>query len=184
MTDAALRQPASPPGHARSPALTAVGAFCLVLGLIGIAYAFAFTVASVVFYGALLVAGGIAQLYEPFFGRPRTGWRARIARATIGLIYIAAGLIAIFQPLRAALALTLLLGVMLLASGAARAVAALYHSGSRAGLVLAAFVSLVLGAALVVGWPVSSLWAIGLFVSCDLIAYGFALLWQRPANPS
>jgi hypothetical protein len=43
---------------------------------------------------------------------------------------------------------------------------------------------LALGAALIVGWPVSSLWAIGLFVSCDPIAYGLALLWQRPASPS
>src|SRR5688500_9290961 len=118
MTDAALRQPAAaPPGHARSRPLIAVGALCVGLGLIGLAYTFTLTVASVVIYGALLVAGGLAQFYEPFFGRFRSGWRARIARAIIGLIYIAAGLIAIFQPLRAALALTLLLGIMLLASG-------------------------------------------------------------------
>jgi uncharacterized membrane protein HdeD (DUF308 family) len=160
----------------------AVGAICLVLGLIGLAYTLTLTVAGVVFYGALLVAGGVAQLCEPLFAGARAGWRARSVRVVIGLIYVAAGLIAIFQPLRAALALTLLLGIMLLASGVARGVAALYHGGSRGGLVLAALLSLALGAALIVGWPVSGLWAIGLFVSCDLIAYGLALLWQRPAN--
>jgi uncharacterized membrane protein HdeD (DUF308 family) len=157
----------------------AVGAVCLALGLIGLASTFTLTVASVMLYGALLVAGGLAQLYEPFFGPAASSWRARTFRAIIGLIYVAAGLIAVFQPLRAALALTLLLGVMLLASGVVRALAALYHSGARAPLVLTAFVALALGAALIVGWPVSSLWAIGLFVSCDLIAYGLALLWQR-----
>jgi uncharacterized membrane protein HdeD (DUF308 family) len=160
----------------------AVGALCLVLGLIGLALTFTLTVASVVLYGGLLVAGGLAQFYEPFFEPARSGWGARITRAGIGLIYVAAGLIAILQPLRAALALTLLLGAMLLASGVVRAVAALYYSGARAGLVLAAFVAFALGAALIVGWPASSLWAIGLFVSCDLIAYGLALLWQRPAS--
>src|SRR5687768_6974683 len=98
MTDAALRHPATPPGHARSRPLMAVGALCLLLGLIGLAYTFTLTVASVVFYGALLVVGGLAQLYEPFFGPPASGWRARIARAILGLIYVAAGLIAIVQP--------------------------------------------------------------------------------------
>jgi hypothetical protein len=61
------------------------------------------------------------------------------------LIYVPAGLIAILQPLRAALAL--LFGVLLLASGVVRALAALYHCGARAGLVLAAFVSVALDAA-------------------------------------
>jgi uncharacterized membrane protein HdeD (DUF308 family) len=162
----------------------AVGALCLALGLVGLAYTLTLTVASVVFYGVLLIVGGLAQLCEPFFSGARAGWRARAIRVVIGLIYVAAGLLAILQPLRAAVALTLLLGVMLLASGVARGVAALYQRGSRGGLVLAALLALALGAALIVGWPVSGLWAIGLFVSCDLIAYGLALLWQRPASPS
>jgi uncharacterized membrane protein HdeD (DUF308 family) len=160
----------------------AVGAICLVLGLIGLAYTLTLTVASVVFYGGLLIAGGLAQLCEPLFAGARTGWRARIVRIIIGLIYVAAGLVAIAQPVRAALALALLLGFMLVASGVARGVAALYQGGSRSGLVLAASISLALGAALIAGWPVSGLWAIGLFVSCDLIAYGLALLWQRPSK--
>jgi uncharacterized membrane protein HdeD (DUF308 family) len=80
---------------------------------------------------------------------------------------------------QASVALTLVLGLVLIASGIARAAWAVIHEvkTSRTAVILLALVSVLLGAAIIQQWPLSGLWAIGLFVSCDLLAAGLSWCW-------
>ena len=123
-------------------------------------------------FGALLVVGGIAQAIEAF---PHTGWTSKTPHVLIALIYIAAGVFAIYDPVAASLSLTLFVAAMLLVVGALRAVMAFQMRPLRGwGWVLAGgIMSLLLGIAIFVQWPVSGLLAIGLFVALELMIAGW-----------
>ncbi|MDP4004136.1 hypothetical protein [Methylobacterium sp. NEAU K] len=75
---------------------------------------------------------------------------------------------------------------MLIASGIARAVWAVVHEvkTSRSAVILFALISVLLGAAIIRQWPYSGLWAMGLFVSCDLIVAGLSWCWVGLARNS
>jgi uncharacterized membrane protein HdeD (DUF308 family) len=156
--------------------LLAAGAAAAALGIVGLFLSFWVTIAGVVWYGALLCVAGIVQFIEAFAARQQG---SRLAPALIGIVYAVGGFVAMLNPLGASVALTLALGVALLASGVLKGVWALFDRSrqTRTGLILAAFLSLALGALLIAQWPASGLWAIGLLVSCDLLGHGLALLW-------
>lgn len=158
----------------------AVGSLLLVLGIVGLFMVVTLTIASTLWYGILLIAAGIAEIVEAL-AKPADSevWRSRAVRFLAGVLYLVGGLWAVYRPLEASLALTLVLGLTLIASGVARAVWAIVHETqlSRATVILFALLSVLLGAAIIAQWPYSGLWAIGLFVSCDLIAAGLSWAW-------
>ena len=65
---------------------------------------FAFTLTSVLFFGVLLLVGGLFQLAQAFTCR---GWKAVLWHVLIGLLYVAAGIDIIYNPVRASAILTL-----------------------------------------------------------------------------
>lgn len=157
-----------------------VGTLLLILGVAGLFMGMSLTIASTLWYGVLLLTAGFAEIVEAL-AKPREteAWRSRALRFLAGLLYLSGGLYGVFRPLEASLALTLVLGAMLIASGIARAIWAVAHAvqASRAAVILFALLSVLLGAAIIAQWPYSGLWAIGLFVSCDLLAAGLSWLW-------
>ncbi len=157
-----------------------MGIVMLALGITGLLMTVAFTIVSTVWYGVLLMTAGAVQTLEAV-ARPQGSetWGSRLIRVLAGVLYIAGGLYAVFNPIKASLALTLLLGIVLVASGIARAVWALVHEArhSRATVILLAVLSIIFGIAIIGQWPLSGLWAIGLFVSCDLVAAGLSWCW-------
>jgi uncharacterized membrane protein HdeD (DUF308 family) len=158
----------------------AVGSLLLILGIVGLFMVVTLTIASTLWYGILLIAAGIAEIVEALAKPVEVEvWRSRAVRFLAGLLYLVGGLWAVFRPLEASLALTLVLGLTLIASGVARAIWAIVHETqmSRATVILFAVLSMLLGAAIIAQWPYSGLWAIGLFVSCDLIAAGLSWAW-------
>ncbi|WP_262265744.1 HdeD family acid-resistance protein [Microvirga yunnanensis] len=165
--------------------LLGVGLLALVLGGIGLYITIAFIAVGLAWYGLLLIVAGIVQTAEAIaVAAAADGWTSRLLRLLLGLLYIAAGLYAIFQPTGTGLALTLVLGILLVASGAVRAAWMLAREGRRSrglGLILAVG-SALLGLSMLAQWPLSGLWVIGLFVSADLIAYGLSWCWTAYAG--
>lgn len=157
-----------------------IGALLLILGIAGLFMAVSLTIASTLWYGILLSVAGLFEIIEAFMKPKQTEvWQSRATRFLAGMLYLGGGLYMAFRPLEASLALTLVLGVTLIASGVARAIWAIVHGtqSSRAALILFALLSMLLGAAIIAQWPYSGLWAIGLFVSCDLMAAGLSWCW-------
>lgn len=153
--------------------MLAFGVVSVLLGIFGFGMAAFLSVASALVFGILLVAGGGLQLLQSFKCR---GWKSTLPHILIALVYFAIGFIMIVDPVGAAVALTLVLGMALFIVGFLRIGMALQHRGmSGWGWVLAAGIAtLVLGLLVILGWPETGLWVIGLFVAVELIINGWS----------
>lgn len=156
--------------------LLALGVLFLVLGIVGICMAVTLTIASLIVFGALLLAGGVVQLIEAFKNK---GWKSTLWHVLIAVLYIVAGITVLDYPLLASKILTLLLAGMILGIGIVRVAMALQHRGTAGWTwtLLGGILSIVLGVLIYLRWPVSALWIIGLFVAIDLIASGWSYIF-------
>src|SRR6185295_5842597 len=104
--------------------LLVVGILCLVLGFIGLGLTFLLTLASVLYFGVLMLLAGGAQLVQAF---RCSGWRSVFTHVLIALLYVVAGIMVITRPLLASMLLTGALAGMLLLIGGLRCVMAIQH---------------------------------------------------------
>lgn len=157
--------------------LLALGIASIVLGTIGLYMTFALTLATVVFFGALILAGGLLQLIQAFSCK---GWKGVLGHVLIALLYVAAGVLIIVDPVLASGVLTLVLAGILIAVGVIRIAMGVQQRKAVAGWywsVLSGIVSILLGGMIVLQWPVSGLWVIGLFVAIELILNGWSYVF-------
>lgn len=156
--------------------LLALGIASLILGIIGLGMAFTLTLAGALLFGILLVLVGLFQLVDAFKCK---GWKGTALHVLIGLLYTVAGTLAVLDPIAAAVALTLVLGVAFIAVGVLRLIMAFQHRGSRGWIwaLIGGIVSLLLGSVILLGWPVSGLWIIGLFIAIELIVNGWTYIF-------
>src|SRR6266542_1659383 len=147
-----------------------LGVLLIVLGVIALGYSVPTTLVSVLFFGWLLIISGIAQGVQAFQLR---GWDGFFLHLLGGVLEFVVGVLIVRDPPGGALVLTLLLAVYLLVGGLFRLVAAfaLWFPGSG-WVALAGLVSVLLGLALALDWPISGLWFIGTCVAIDLILHG------------
>jgi uncharacterized membrane protein HdeD (DUF308 family) len=156
--------------------LLGFGILSVVLGTAGLGMTFALTLVSVTFFGILLAVGGGFQLVDAFQCK---GWKGTLVHVLIALLYLGTGLVMAINPLPAAVALTLVLGVMVIVVGVLRIAVAIQHRASRGwGWALAGgVISILLGALVLSGWPVSGLWVIGLVIAVELIVNGWTYIF-------
>lgn len=157
--------------------LLALGIVSIVLGTIGFYMTFAFTLTSVLFFGVLLLVGGLSQLVHTLTCK---GWKSVLWHVLIALLYIAAGIDIIMDPVRASAVLTLVLAGILIAVGLSRIIMALQLRVAVAGWywsLLSGLVSILLGAMIIAQWPESGLWVIGLFVAIELLFSGWSSIF-------
>jgi uncharacterized membrane protein HdeD (DUF308 family) len=150
--------------------MLALGALFAFLGFVALILVVSATIASVVLIGIFMaIAGGM----EIVIGFNSKTWGRFFLWVAAGLLYLIAGAIAIAQPLMAATVFTLLLGILLLATGAVRLWVAAHLPAGRRGLpIVSGLVTLALGVVIVLGWPANSVFVLGLLLGIDLIIYG------------
>jgi uncharacterized membrane protein HdeD (DUF308 family) len=89
------------------------------------------------------------------------------------VLSIVVGLLFLWAPAEAVLAQTLLLACLLTLVGIFKVVAALnYRFAAWGWPLVSGVIDLLLGVLIVLGWPGSSLWALGLFVGIALLFRG------------
>ena len=89
------------------------------------------------------------------------------------ILFAIAGLLMLIRPLISAEAATFLMSMFFLVGGLSQLVASLWtHLPGWGWQAVNGVVSSLLGFLLLVQWPVSGLYAIGLFVGIDLLFYG------------
>ena len=148
-----------------------LGLFLVALGIGAVGAATATTLVTIYFIALTLMVGGITKLIYTFWARQ---WNGFFLSLLGGLLYTGAGILLVAKPVQAAAALTLLIGSLFLVSGFFKIAASLIYRFEQWGWVLfSGIVSLALGALVLVEWPATSLWLIGLFVGIDLIFYGW-----------
>lgn len=152
----------------------ALGIILILLGGMGISAAGLVTLASVVFFGWLLIIGGAAVAIHAFWAKR---WSGFFLQLLSGVLYLIVGWILVTRPGIGALTLTLVLAISLVVQGAFRIGVALSTRMDGWGMLLVSgIITLVLGLMIWNEWPLSGIWVIGLFVGIDLIFYGWWLV--------
>lgn len=163
-----------------------LGIGLLLIGTFAIISSFIATLATVAFFGTLLLIGGVMQLVNAVTGR---SWRGFFIHLVIGVLYTVLGLLMMNHPIAAAAGLTLMLAAGFIAGGIIRIVfAAMERFHGWVWVMVNGFISLFLGVYIWRHFPESALWVIGLFVGIDLLFAGwswvFLALGIRNAFPA
>jgi uncharacterized membrane protein HdeD (DUF308 family) len=133
------------------------------------------TVATVLVNGIMMVLCGIAEIG---IGMRMKTWSRLVLLCLAGTLLVIGGVLCYLNPILASAVLTLFLGAGLCAAGLVR-----IYVASQMGpetpwriAILSGLITFVLGVVILAGWPVNSLYVLGLFLAIDLIFYGVALL--------
>lgn len=154
--------------------LFGMGILLIILGIFAISAPFVATFASVLTLGWLLVFGGIVQVISAFSARKSGGF---LVHSLLGLFCILVGILMIINPHATALTLTMLLAVFFLTLGTFKVFSSIVVRYENWGWVLfSGLLELLLGILILVHWPSSALWVIGLFIGIDFIFAGWSLL--------
>ena len=154
--------------------LVGMGIVLMLLGLAAMGSSFVATLATVVVFGILLLLGAVFQVVTALWGR---SWRGFFLHLLAGVLYLVVGVFMIDHPAEAALGVTLLVAIALLAGGIVRIVVSVVDRFDGWGwMLLSGAVSLLLGVAIWRQWPLSGLWVIGLFVGIEMFLSGVSWL--------
>lgn len=161
--------------------MLALGILFLVLGTLAFAALPLLTLTTVLVFGVLLVVGGAFQIAHAV---TCGGWRCAALHLSIGAVYVVAGVIAVLDPALSSLTLTLAFGFAIAVVGVLRSGMALRVRGRRGWgwLLVSGLLSVVLGVLVVLQWPASGVWFIGLVVAVELIFHGWAYLFLSLAE--
>jgi uncharacterized membrane protein HdeD (DUF308 family) len=145
-----------------------------VIGALAIWRARTATRLYVVLLGVLLLAAALAVLVTAF---SLTGyWTAFFVHVLWAILLTIVGFVFVSRPSMSAEAITLVMALYFLTTGVIGIGFALFsHIQGESISVLDGVVSVALGALLLSGWPVTGLWAIGLFLGIGLILRGAAI---------
>ncbi len=150
----------------------AFGIVLLLLGVAAIVRSATATVASMVFFGWMLMFASIIEFVNAFMvGK----WAGFFLHMLIAVLFGAAGMLMVMRPVISAEAVTLLMSLFFLVAGLAQLIASLWtHLPGWGWQALNGTLAAIMGVLVLAQWPISGLWVIGLFVGIDLIFYGSA----------
>ncbi len=163
--------------------LMALGILMLVTGSMGLVMSVAMTMITVLFFGAIILVNGTFSLVQTIFAKEEQ-WRGRLTHILLALLYIGAGALILANPAAASAALTLLLGGVFLAMGITRIMYGLRlrKLGWKWVMpVVIGVIDILFALILAFSWPISGLWVIGIFVSVELLMYGWMLTFTALA---
>ena len=154
--------------------LMIVGVLAIVVGCIAILVPAVAAVGTAIFIGWILLVAG-AFLVAAAFSAHSVG--PLVVRLLWAALTVVVGVWLIVEPHNGTLTLTFVLGVYFLFMGLTRVAVAFVGRGRpNAGLVgLSGVVGLLIGILILVKFPSSADWAIGLLVGIDLIFAGWML---------
>lgn len=153
----------------------ALGWIIAILGIVAIWKANTATMLYVRFLGALALLGALAVF---FFSFTLAGfWTEFFVHVLWAVVLGIVGLIMLLRPSAGAEAITLMIAVYFLISGALTIGFAFSAHVDNLWIYLGeGLINAVLGLILLIGWPVSGMWAIGTFIGVDLVLKGCAIV--------
>jgi uncharacterized membrane protein HdeD (DUF308 family) len=148
----------------------AFGIVLALLGIIAVVRSVAATVASMIFFGWLLVCAGAIE----FAGALMVGhWTGFFLHLLAAILLLVTGFLVLRRPVISAEVATLVMSMFFLIGGLYQVIASLVAGLPGSGWeAFAGVIASVMGIVLLLEWPISGLWAIGLFVGIDLIFSG------------
>jgi uncharacterized membrane protein HdeD (DUF308 family) len=153
------------------------GVVMIILGVLAVAVPVAATIAVDIYFGALLLISGIVGLVAMLSAKDIPAFLWSLITAAVSA---AAGALLIWKPVEGALSLTMLLTAFFIVEGVFQIVTSVAYRdviGSSWGWMLASGVAdLALAAIILLGWPVTAIWTLGLLVGINLLSSGLAIV--------
>jgi uncharacterized membrane protein HdeD (DUF308 family) len=153
------------------------GIILVVLGMAAILIPPLAGLAVTIFLGWLFLIGGVVGLVATLSARHAPGFGWALLSAVVALL---AGAVLLWNPLQGLVTLTYVLIAYFVVDGVLMIIFAIEHrrelSGRWEWLMLNGVIDLVLAAAILMGLPGSSVWALGLLVGIDLVFGGASLI--------
>ncbi len=160
--------------HLRTRAgwLIGLGIALVAAGFIALLSVVEATVVSVLWVGAMMIVAGVVEIVHGFRMK---GFARAVLWVVIGALYIFAGFFAIMNPLLASTVLTLILSIALIVAGAVRIYLGFHLKAGQHGgwIVFSGIATALFGLIILIHWPVSSLFALGIILGVDLMVAGF-----------
>ncbi len=157
--------------------LLVLGILFVVLGFIGLGMTVGLTLVSILILGALFIIAGIAQILDVFKSHQ---WKGILGHALIAVLYIMGGGLVIYDPVLASAVITALIAWVLIIIGITRILMAfvLRDTAAWGWLLFAGLMAIVLGVLILMQWPYSALWIIGMFIAIELIVNGWTYIFM------
>jgi uncharacterized membrane protein HdeD (DUF308 family) len=151
------------------------GGVIALLGVLAIAAPFVTGLSLSLVLGALLVAGGFLRIAAAFSA---PAWGGAVFEVGLAILYGVAGVSLLVNPVLGLATLTLLLGAYFLAEGVVKMLMGLRvrRNDNWGWLLFSGAVSLVLASLILLEFPSSAAWAVGLLVGVDLVTSGLAVV--------
>ena len=151
--------------------LIAFGVVSIILGLILLSAPIVTTFAANVLLGAILIIAGIVQFIASFWAK---GWWRIVGGLIIGVIAVFIGLFILGNALASMVIITLVIAFILLLSGLFR-IGWAFEMRPKKGwgeTLIVGLLSIVLSFIIISGWPLDSLYVVGILLAIDFIATG------------
>ena len=159
------------------------GVVMIVLGVLAIAAPAIATLAVDIYIGWLFLISGIVGLVAMFSAKNIPTFLWSLITAALSA---AAGVLLIWKPVAGALSLTLVLGVFFVVEGIFQCVTSVAYRdamrGSWGWMMVSGIADLALAAIIILGWPGTAAWALGLLVGINLITSGWAIVMAAIAG--
>ena len=151
--------------------LLLLGIVQVICGALALVIPVAASLAAVLVLGAVLIVSGVLQTVHAFSVKAR---KHMALQAIGGIVYLIAGVFVLLFPLSSALTLTVMVGAVLIADGVLRIVVAnrLKPRDSWGWFLAAGIASTAVGILLLIGWPFTGFWAIGILLGASLLVSG------------
>ena len=152
------------------------GGLMIVVGILALFAPFAATLATTLFFGWLMIFGGIVGAISAFRAKGAPGFWSSVLLAVLAFIL---GVVIIINPIAGSVTLTWVLALYFLLSGVFNfsiANAVKISTRRSVWLVISGIIDIALAVFLVAGLPGTAVWAIGLFLGVSFITSGVALV--------
>ena len=154
--------------------IVALGVIFMIAGVIALGSVVMATETAVMVIGIMMVMAGVSEIFTAFSVKE---WGKFFLWLLLGLLYVAAGVVAFENPMLTSAILTLMLGWALVVGGVVRGYIAWQVRGAGkpwGWVAFSALITLLLGLMIVAKWPYSSVYTLGIFLGVDLLFIGSA----------
>lgn len=154
------------------------GIAMLILGILAVAEPVLATVAVDIYIGWLFLISGIVGLVAMFSARDFPAFLWTLITAALAM---AVGVMLIWKPTEGAVSLTVVLTAFFIAEGIFQIIGSFTYRdvipNSWGWMLASGIADLMLAAIIILNWPVSAAWTIGLIVGINLLTSGTAIVF-------
>ena len=156
--------------------LLMLGIVFVLLGMVGLSMTVSTTVFSMYFFAVLLFLAGFSQLADAWRSRE---WHGILWHGLIAVLYMFAAALISYDPLLASTLITAAIAWIFIFMGVSRIFMLfnLYRAPGWGWFLISSIAAILLGVFILLQWPMSGYWFIGMLIAIELIISGWTYIF-------